>query len=102
MLKRIIVALSLVVISISLEAQEKQEIYDYMNEGDFVIGGISVSGVRYLDLNALIGISGLKVGQQVTIPGDAITNAAKETNGTRIVFRCKDFYRIGQIRYHIA
>ncbi len=78
MLKRIIVALSLVVISISLKAQEKQEIYDFMNEGDFVIGGLSVSGVRYLDLNALIGISGLKVGQQITIPGDAISNAAKK------------------------
>jgi outer membrane protein insertion porin family len=77
-LTRFIVALSLVIISISLNAQEKQEIYDFMNEGDYIIGSLSVSGVRYLDLNALIGISGLKVGQRVTIPGDAITNAAKK------------------------
>jgi outer membrane protein insertion porin family len=77
-LKGYIVALSLAVVSVSLNAQEKQEIYNYMNLGDYVIGGLSVSGVRYLDLNALIGISGLKTGQRVTIPGDAITNAEKK------------------------
>jgi len=64
-------------VSISLNAQQKQEIFDYRNADEYIIGGVSVSGIRYLDLNALVGISGLRMGQEITIPGDAITNAAQ-------------------------
>jgi outer membrane protein insertion porin family len=71
----IVSALFLVMVSISLNAQEQQEIYDYLNEGDYIVGGISISGVRYLDVNALIGISGLRVGQEIAIPGDAVSDA---------------------------
>jgi outer membrane protein insertion porin family len=71
----IIAALFLFLVSISLNAQEKQEIFDYLTEGDYIVGGVSVSGVRYLDVNALIGISGLRVGQEISIPGEAVSNA---------------------------
>jgi outer membrane protein insertion porin family len=63
---------------ISLRGQEPQEIANYMEVDDYIIGGISVSGVRYLDVNALINISGLRVGQEITIPGDAVTKAVKK------------------------
>jgi outer membrane protein insertion porin family len=76
--KRIFGALSLSILSISLCAQEKQEIFDYSSEDDYVIGGVSVSGIRYLDINALIGLSGLRIGQSIAIPGDAVTNATKK------------------------
>ena len=59
-----------------LRAQEAQPIYDYSNEQDYIIGGISVTGVRYLDLNALIGLSGLRTGRRITIPGEEIKSAA--------------------------
>jgi outer membrane protein insertion porin family len=59
-------------------SQEKEEIIDYNSPEDYIIGGVSVSGVRFLDTNALIGISGLRKGQEVSIPGDAITNAVKK------------------------
>jgi len=75
--KKIIIALVLSLFTFSSFAQEKQEIYDYSDEDDYVIGGVSVSGVRYLDVNALIGISGLRRGQSISIPGDAVTNAVK-------------------------
>lgn len=58
-------------------AQEKQEIYDYSREDEYVIGGISVSGVRYLDVNAIVGISGLRMNQRISIPGDATKNAVQ-------------------------
>jgi outer membrane protein insertion porin family len=76
-IKRVVVALFLILLAISSNAQDKQKIIDFSKEGDYIIGGISVSGIRYLDINALIGISGLKVGQEVTIPGDIITTAAQ-------------------------
>jgi len=64
--------------SVGMNAQEKQDIIDYVTPEDYVIGGISVSGVRFLDTNALIGISGLRVGQEVTIPGDAVKTAVQK------------------------
>jgi outer membrane protein insertion porin family len=42
-----------------------------------VIGGITVDGVKGMDDYMLIGVSGLSVGQQVTVPGDDITQAIK-------------------------
>jgi outer membrane protein insertion porin family len=77
-LKRMVVALSMFMAGILLNAQEKQEVYNYADESEYIIGGVTVSGIRYLDLNALIGISGLRVGQEITIPGDAVTNAVKK------------------------
>jgi outer membrane protein insertion porin family len=74
---RVVVALFLILLAISANAQDKQKVIDYSKEGDYIIGGVSVSGIRYLDINALIGISGLKVGQEVTIPGDVISTAAQ-------------------------
>jgi outer membrane protein assembly complex, YaeT protein len=76
--KRVIVALFLIFEAISGNAQEKQKIYNFSQDNDYIIGGVSISGIRYLDINALVGISGLKVGQEVTIPGDAITTAVQK------------------------
>lgn len=59
-------------------AQDKQEIIDYSTTEDYIIGGVSISGVRFLDPNALVGISGLRVGQEISIPGEEITGAVKK------------------------
>jgi outer membrane protein insertion porin family len=77
-IKRTFVALFLTLASLSLFAQEKQEIVNYSTPEDYTIGGISVTGVRFLDTNALIGISGLRIGEEVTIPGDAVTTAVQK------------------------
>jgi outer membrane protein insertion porin family len=76
--KRIIVALFIVLLSLSLDAQEKQEIIDFMKPSDYIIGGVAVTGVRFLDTNALIGISGLRLGQEVEIPGEAVKAAVQK------------------------
>jgi outer membrane protein insertion porin family len=77
-IKRSFIAMFLTLMSLSINAQEKQEIIDFMKSDDYIIGGVSISGVRYLDPNALIGISGLRMGQEVTIPGDAVTTAVQK------------------------
>ena len=51
---------------------------DYNKIKEYEIGGITVSGVKYLDANVLIMLSGLTVGEQVRIPGDRITSAIKK------------------------
>jgi len=77
-ISRIVIALFLVSAGVDVNAQEKQEILDYMTQNEYIIGGISISGVRYLDLNALIGISGLRRGQEISIPGEEVKSAAQK------------------------
>ena len=43
----------------------------------YEIGGIKVEGVKNYEDYVLIGLSGLSVGQTITIPGDEITTAVK-------------------------
>ncbi|MDZ4844133.1 MAG: POTRA domain-containing protein [Chitinophagales bacterium] len=50
---------------------------NYAAPGDYGIGGITVSGTQYLDQDILISLTGLRVGQKISIPGDAISNAIK-------------------------
>jgi outer membrane protein insertion porin family len=77
-IEKAFVAIFLTLLSLSVKAQQKQEIVDFMTSEDYKIGGLTVSGVRFLDTNALIGICGLKIGQEVSIPGDAITLAVQK------------------------
>ena len=49
----------------------------YGQTRQLIIGGIKADGVKEYDENILIGISGLNVGDVVTVPGDEITAAVK-------------------------
>ncbi|HET8829484.1 MAG TPA: outer membrane protein assembly factor BamA [Pelobium sp.] len=50
---------------------------DYLSPKEFVIGGINITGVKYLDKSVLITISKLEVGERIMVPGDATSNAVK-------------------------
>jgi outer membrane protein insertion porin family len=78
LLRKVLVIFCLTLVSITLKAQVAKEIMDYMNPEDYIIGGIEISGVKYLDSNALMGISGLRTGQEVTIPGEPLTQAVEK------------------------
>ena len=43
----------------------------------YEIGGIKVEGVKGYEDYVLIGLSGLSVGQSITVPGEEITTAVK-------------------------
>ncbi|HYK77349.1 MAG TPA: POTRA domain-containing protein [Daejeonella sp.] len=49
----------------------------YLNPKEYVIGGTTVSGVKYLDKDVLITISKLTPGEHIIVPGDATSNAIK-------------------------
>ena len=51
---------------------------NYANPKEYTIAGIEVRGIEILDKNAMISISGLKVGDKIKIPGDAISNAIRK------------------------
>lgn len=51
---------------------------NYANPEEYFIGGIEVTGLRILDKNAIVSLTGLKVGDKIKIPGDAITGAIRK------------------------
>ncbi len=48
---------------------------DYSSPKEYEIGGITVSGTKTIDPNVLIMLSGLAVGDQISIPGDEVSKA---------------------------
>src|SRR5690606_24480371 len=56
---------------------ESQTSLNYANPREYTIAGIEVSGLNILDKNAMISLTGLKVGDKIKIPGDAISNAIR-------------------------
>lgn len=50
---------------------------NYSNPKQYTIAGIDVTGLNILDKNAMISLTGLKVGDKIKIPGDATSNAIR-------------------------
>ncbi|MBU2553543.1 MAG: BamA/TamA family outer membrane protein [Bacteroidetes bacterium] len=51
---------------------------NYERPTEYVIGGVEVSGVEYLDKNVIIMLSELEIGKRVKVPGDEITGAIRK------------------------
>lgn len=51
---------------------------DYSNPREYEIGGITIEGVKFLDKNVLIMLSGLTVGDKIAVPGDKISDALRK------------------------
>ncbi len=58
-------------------AQVDDQVFDYSQPKDFEIGGVKVTGAEFSDENALINISGFKVGDKIKVPGGDIPRAIK-------------------------
>ncbi len=72
-----LLAVSFSFMGFSQIALQKDKI-DYSNPKEYYIGGITISGVKYMDNNILIMLSGLSVGDKIKVPGDDITKAIKK------------------------
>jgi len=51
---------------------------DYSHPKEYEIGGITISGIKYLDERAIVSLSGLEVGQKIQVPGEEITKAIEK------------------------
>jgi len=54
----------------SLQKSIPADSLSYLNPRDYIIGGISVSGTKYLDKDVLVQISKLSKGDRINIPGE--------------------------------
>lgn len=61
-----------------LQAQtDSLKLMEYGEAKEYEIGGVRVSGAGFSDENAVISITGLRVGDKIRIPGPDISNAVK-------------------------
>ncbi|MEI7724082.1 MAG: POTRA domain-containing protein [Bacteroidota bacterium] len=80
-LRNLLITLFLLLITLPLAAQISLGdgvVTDYNSPKEYYIGGITVSGVKYLDGNVLIMLSGLTVGDQIKVPGDKISQSIRK------------------------
>ncbi|MBK8472131.1 MAG: hypothetical protein IPL33_08120 [Sphingobacteriales bacterium] len=54
---------------------------DFSITKEYEIGGVSITGTQFLDNNVLVSLSGLTVGDRISIPGDKIPDALKNLWG---------------------
>jgi outer membrane protein insertion porin family len=60
------------------EQPVQESTLNYASPVEYTIAGIEVTGIDILDKNAMISISGLKVGDKIKIPGDDISGAIRK------------------------
>ncbi|MDD2292971.1 MAG: POTRA domain-containing protein [Bacteroidales bacterium] len=60
------------------DVEKKQPIeIDYNSPKTYIIGGIKVDGIKYLNANQIISVTGLREGDSVTIPSEALSSTLK-------------------------
>ncbi len=64
-------------ISGSIYSQNNQFV-EYLSPKKYEIGGITISGTKYLNTNTILSISGLQVGDTINVPGKKISDAIKK------------------------
>jgi len=80
-MQRLKLFLLLLFISVKVFSQEADSTnfsIDYTTPKEYTIAGLEVQGIRYLDKQVLLQISGLTIGEKIIVPGDAITNSIKK------------------------
>lgn len=55
-----------------------QSMIDFQRPVEYEIGGVTVTGVEYLDKNVLVMLSGFSVGERIMIPGEEVAKAIKK------------------------
>ncbi len=78
---RILLIMILVLPGQRVMSQDMSNIIDYTYPDEYVIGDVTVSGVKYLDQNAIIGLSGLRKNSRIYVPGDKVTEAVEKLWG---------------------
>jgi len=56
----------------------------YSSPKEYEIGGITISGTNYFNPTTIRAISGLAIGDKITVPGDKITKAIKKLWGQKL------------------
>jgi len=57
--------------------QKTNVVIDYNTPKEYIIGGLEVSGIQYLGKDQILSLTGLTVGDKITLPGEDISAIIK-------------------------
>lgn len=60
------------------EPSSTVELTNYADPKEYEIGALTVTGTRFLDPNSLVSLTGLKVGDKIRIPGEAVGSSIRK------------------------
>ncbi|MCI1779098.1 MAG: outer membrane protein assembly factor BamA [Bacteroidales bacterium] len=63
-----------VAVSAQIEGGAKGVTVDYNNPRKYVIGGFKVSGIKYLSKDQILSLTGLRVGDEITVPSEELSD----------------------------
>ncbi|MFM9051768.1 MAG: outer membrane protein assembly factor BamA, partial [Bacteroidota bacterium] len=79
MIRRLLMLVAMMAIYLPMNGQVQVggtgDIANYASPKEFVIGGVVVTGTKYLDESVLISIANLPLGDSIQVPGERISNA---------------------------
>ncbi len=75
--KVIIVLALLLSIGAKTQAQNKDIVVDYNNAETYIIGGLKVEGINYLSEAQILALTGLQMGDKVTVPSEQLSAIVK-------------------------
>jgi len=83
MRQRTFLLIVLSIIATGMAAQEKMrhdtlKVMDYENPKEYIIADVTVSGIKFIQKEVLVSLSGLKKGNTITLPGDEVTDVLKK------------------------
>ncbi len=83
MIKRLLISVILLLSAFSLYSQDEPaktlQVMNYNRDPvEYEIGGVTISGIKYLDQNVLHQFSGLQVGRIISFPGEDIREAIEK------------------------
>ncbi|HCX98898.1 MAG TPA: outer membrane protein assembly factor BamA, partial [Bacteroidales bacterium] len=67
--------ITLAILFLSLAGTSQTSPFSYNNPEEYTLKEITVSGIKFLDTNVITSISGLYLGDKISIPGETISNA---------------------------
>ena len=74
-MKKIILIFLILCVNNTVFTQENK--LDYASPKEYFLAGVTITGTKFLDKNTLISISGLGIGEKITIPSEKISRAIK-------------------------
>ena len=69
---------SLTRLNAQVQIGDDSGLIDYSNPRTYTIGGITATGTQYVDKSILISMSGLHVGNEISVPGDDVSSVIRK------------------------
>jgi outer membrane protein insertion porin family len=68
------------------EPTSANQLTDYANPKEYSIAGLMMTGTRFLDPNSLLSLSGLKKGDKIRLPGEAMGSAIRKLMDSGLLY----------------